>query len=342
MKINRQELVKALEIVRPGLANKEMIEQSTSFAFIGDRVVTYNDEISVSCPVENLDITGAIKAAELYALLSKLTEEEIEIETTDTEILIKGEKAKAGFSLQKEIHLPLIDVEKVSDWKDIPDNLLEVMGFCLFSCSNDMSRPILTCIHLKNTEEGAIVESCDNYRCTRYKLDSSIPLDDVLIPHRNVEKLIKYEAQSVAENKGWLYFRMKDGTIFSCRVLEGDYPDLSPILQMEGKKILFPKKISSVLEKAAIFTKEEFLTDQSVTVSLENKKMSIQTKGESGWFEGKINIRYSDDPITFAINPTFLKEICEKIQTSCFTDGKIKFIGENWEHVIALKKRKGE
>ena len=69
MKLNKTDLQKALEIVKPGLANKEMIEHSTSFAFIGGRVVTYNDEISLSHPVEGLEIEGAIHAEELYKLL---------------------------------------------------------------------------------------------------------------------------------------------------------------------------------------------------------------------------------------------------------------------------------
>ena len=48
MKINKKELQEALERVKPGLASRELIEQSTSFAFMRDRVVTYNDEISIS------------------------------------------------------------------------------------------------------------------------------------------------------------------------------------------------------------------------------------------------------------------------------------------------------
>jgi len=39
MKINKKELKEALEIVKPGLANKEMIEQSTSFAFLKGKVI---------------------------------------------------------------------------------------------------------------------------------------------------------------------------------------------------------------------------------------------------------------------------------------------------------------
>ena len=334
MKINRQELVNALEVVRPGLAHKEMIEQSTSFAFIDGRIVTYNDEISISHPVKNLDITGAIKAEELYKLLGKLTGKEIEITATETEVLIQSEKAKAGFSLQEEITLPLMNTEEISIWKDVPDNLSIAMQFCLFSCSNDVSRPVLTCIRL---QKDGIVQSCDNYRATQYEIGETLPLDNVLIPGRTVGRLIQYKMKKVAESPGWLHFKMDDKTIFSCRIIEGAYPNLESILQMEGEKIIFPKKIGKVLEKALVFSKEEFFLDETISICLGNKKACIRSEGESGWFEEEINARYSGKSVTFCVNPGFLQEICMKLQTSYLMKDKIKFIGENWEHVIALR-----
>ena len=78
MKISRVELLEALEKVKPGLANKELIEQSTSFAFIGDRVVTYNDEISVSHTVKGLEnMRGAIKAKTLYEFLARVKDRKL-------------------------------------------------------------------------------------------------------------------------------------------------------------------------------------------------------------------------------------------------------------------------
>ena len=88
MKINKSDLVSALEKVKSGLSSKEAILQSTSFAFLGGNVVTYNDEISLSHPVEGLEITGAVQATELYQLLKKLKQEEISLEVSENEILI--------------------------------------------------------------------------------------------------------------------------------------------------------------------------------------------------------------------------------------------------------------
>ena len=56
MKTNKTKLQTALEIVKPGLANKEIIEQSTSFAFLKGKVVTYNDEVSISHPLKGIEL----------------------------------------------------------------------------------------------------------------------------------------------------------------------------------------------------------------------------------------------------------------------------------------------
>ena len=80
MSTNRKDLLKVLQLVRPGLAAKEIIEQSTSFIFTKGQVIAYNDEISVSHPVvKGLDLDGAVQANELFALLNKLTDDTIEL-----------------------------------------------------------------------------------------------------------------------------------------------------------------------------------------------------------------------------------------------------------------------
>ena len=46
MKIETSKFKTALDVVKPALASKEIIEQTTSFAFINGTVVAYNDEIN--------------------------------------------------------------------------------------------------------------------------------------------------------------------------------------------------------------------------------------------------------------------------------------------------------
>ena len=50
MKIQREELIRKLESVQPGLAVRETIEQSSTFVFYHGDVHTLNDEVYCRCP----------------------------------------------------------------------------------------------------------------------------------------------------------------------------------------------------------------------------------------------------------------------------------------------------
>ena len=333
--MKKTELIKALEAVRPGLANKEMIEQSTSFAFMQDRVVTYNDEISISYPIQDLDLTGAIKAEELYAFLSKAKTEDIEVEIDDAEIRLKAGRAKAGFTLQAEITLPLDEIGGTTKWKSVPDGLLEAIKFVSFGCSTDMSRPVLTCVHV--TKSGNI-EGGSNTRLTRYQtnpLPEHIPT--FLLPATSAKQLVKYAATEMAWGKGWIHFKTKEGCVFSCRVIEEDYPDISAILAVEGTEFQFPKTIDDILDRAAIFALKGDSKDGDITVSLEKNKITLASKNVAGWVEDSANIRYKGELVSFFINPIFLKEIVPKTRQCVLGKASMRFESDLWEHVVALK-----
>jgi len=207
MKINKSELKAALEKVRPALAQKEIIEQSTHFAFMGNWVVTYNDEISIRCQVPNLDLTGAVSAQELYTFLNRIKVEEIEAEITENEIRLKTGKSTAGLVLHPEIRLPLQEMGEIEEWHELPEGFMEALAFCRFSCSKDMSRPILTCVHVGDD----YMESSDNIRFTYRGLpDGEIPVPEFLIPGTTVQDLNRYVVTEIATSKGWVHFRTAD------------------------------------------------------------------------------------------------------------------------------------
>ena len=169
MKIDRQKLQEALAIVKPGLATKELLEQTTSFAFLGTRVVTYNDELSVSHPVEGLDFRGAIKAEELYGLLSRLNKGEVDVELTKKELLIQCGRVKAGLALEREIELPIEEeIGLIEDWHSIPDQaqFAKHLKFAMQTCSGDMSQQKLTCVCVR---KNGLVQGSDGFRLVQCK-----------------------------------------------------------------------------------------------------------------------------------------------------------------------------
>lgn len=339
MKINKIELQKALEKVKPGLANKEIIEQSTHFAFMGDRVVTYNDEISISCQVPNLDLIGAISAQELYTFLSRIKVEEIEAEIIENEIRLKTGKSTAGLVLHPEIRLPLQEMGEIKEWYPLPEEFMETLAFCRFSCSKDMSRPILTCVHVGDD----YMESSDNIRFTYRRLpNGELPVPEFLIPGTTVQDMIRYAMTEIATSKGWVHFRTADKiVIFSCRIFEDKYPNTESIMEMteEPVEIILPKDLSDVLDRASVFAKAQFDSDTMVTITLKDKKILVEAKNAAGWFREEQSIRYKDAPIKFIINPAFLVEMLDKTKSCMISGNKIKFgeeKQEGWAHIIGL------
>lgn len=333
MKINKAELQNALEKVKSGLANKEIIEQSTSFAFMQNKVVTYNDEISISHPVSDLDVTGAVKAQELYQFLSKINKDEIDIEWADNQVKITAGKSKAGLIFQEEIKLPIDEVGGIGDWQSLPATFIDALKFCRTSCSKDMNRPVLTCIHIR---QDGFVEASDGYRVTRYDLDDKLPIETFLIPASSVNELIKYDITQVAEGSGWVHFKTEDNTVFSCRVFQDNYPEADEVLKVEGKDINLPKNLSEALDRAQIFTKTDFSYDSLVALNIDDKKLTISAEADSGWFEETVNIRYEDDPISFKANPDFLSDMASRMQNCIVGEDRLKFQADDWVHVMAL------
>ena len=333
MKINKAELQNALEKVKPGLAGKELIEQSTCFSFIDDRVVTYNDEISISHPIEGLDIKGAVKAQALYAFLNKVKKEEIDIEHEKNQIIIKAGRSKAGLIFEKEILLPLDEeIGKVNIWHDMPEGMKDALKLCYPSCSKDMSNPVLTCIHVYKN----IVEASDSYQIIQCKLKGKGVVEDFLIPATAIRELIRYDITQLADGDGWVHFKTEDDTIFSARTIEGKYPSTTSHLKMEGTEFAFPKNITRILEKANVFSRSDFSTSDIslVTIEIKNKIVKISAKNEYGWFEEKGKVDYEGPSIKFVTGVEFLIDIFGKLKTCILGEGKIGFTGENWKHII--------
>lgn len=336
MKINKNELKEALEIVKPGLANVELIEQTTSFAFVNGNVITYNDEISLSHPIPGLDITGAVQATELYQFLNKIKKDEIDFEIKDNEIVITAGKSKAGLTLQEEIKLPLNEIEKKLDWKAIPEKFsFDRLKFTAKSCSNDMSYPTLTCVNMR---DNGFLESSDRFKICRIKSEP-LPVPTFLLPAKTVDFVCQLKPTDIARSDGWVHFKTNKGTILSCRIFEEKFPEIKDYFIKDGKTITFPKNIENILDKADIFTKRQVLIDESVYITFSNNQFLLQGKSETGWYEEKANVKYEGEEISFIVAPMLLKYILNEIKTCKIYKNNIIFSNEILNYLVLLKKQ---
>ena len=333
MKVNRKKLLETLALVKPGLASKELIEQSDSFVFTKGNVHTYNDELSVAHPID-FHVEGAVRAAELFALLNKTKEDELEIEASEGGLTVIGKKFKAQIQFQPDIVLPIFFGDDESyDWKDLPSDFSIGVASCLFSVGKDMSEPVLTCIHAFENK----VESCDRYRLTRYifSADKTVIYDDLLIPATAARELSKYKPIQYAIAAGWIHFSSEAGTLFSCRTYgQLKFPDLTKNLEIAGGTVKFPEDMNEMLARAAIFAGDSLSGTPTVSVSIGGGKIAVRGVQDSGSFEEWSRIRYDGQPISFHINPTFLFSILNSKCDAVAAETRLKFQNANFTHVV--------
>lgn len=341
MKIKRIELVEALEAVKPGLASKELVEQSTCFVFSDGLLLTYNDSIAVSVnsPLPD-EIVGAVPAQEFYAFITKLSDDEIDIALSDGKMTIKGKKSTAQIAFNTSVVLPLDelgDIDKVT-WNTLPAGFVDGIKFCLFSVSKNMATPALTALHFADH----FVESCDNFRATQYNMGTDHTFkDDVLVPASMIKEVIAYSPKAYALTKHWVHFTTAGDAVISCRTLNEKYPEVAPILDVKGDTVVFPAGMAAALDRADVFAETE-ADARWCTVTIEPNRLTVEATSPTGSVVEELEVEYSGTVCrTFMVQCSCLQQILKALPSAVIGDTKIRFAGASFVHIIALSRPKG-
>lgn len=327
--MKRIKLLTALSSVAPGLAKKEVIEQSTCFVFINGFVATYNDMVAVSYPI-NIGFEGAVPSTKLMALLNKTTVDEIEVYMDDNEFRVDGGRFRSGIPMQADIVLPLDFLKKKLTFEKLPEGFGDAIKRCVFSTAKENEYPHLSNIHVHN----GIVESCDNYRATRCTVEDIG--QELLLPSNAIRGILQYNFDQYCVSENWIHLTKEDGAVFSCRIYKDKYPNLDVFFEMSGRPVRLPKELTEILDRGNIFSSKEG-EQEVVTVTLAPKRCVIRGENAEGWFEEEADIRrQGDETIKFAIAPQLLREILKHTFKAIVGDNGMNFRAKGFDHVVQL------
>ncbi|HUV84159.1 MAG TPA: hypothetical protein VMV86_00535, partial [Methanosarcinales archaeon] len=211
VKINREQLLKEVEAVMPGLSGKELIEQSDCVVFKGGKIHTYNDEVACSYAT-NIKLAGAIKAQPLTELLRKRKDDELEMETSPTTLTIKGKRFKAAIQMENKVLLPISALKEPKKWKKLHSKFGEALKYVMSCAGKDESQFALTCVHINPLW----IEACDNQQASRFKMKTGFK-KPILVRKEALKYLTSLDMTEFGETKNWVRFRNPAGLILSCR-----------------------------------------------------------------------------------------------------------------------------
>ena len=327
MEINKQKLLRALEYVTPGLAAKEIIEQTKCFVFREGRLCTFNDEIACSIPLD-IGITGAVQSDALLSILSKINQDTIHVSVEEGQLILKTKSSRTGLILEEKILLSDDVVEKPKKWVKLHESFIEAVELVQDCASPDESRFDLACVHIASN----FIEACDLFQMARYDLPTGLKRS-VLIRATAFRSIVRLGMTHFSESQSWLHFKNADGLVLSVRLYVEDYPDLTEFFNVEGEELTFPGGLAECVEKAEVFSSANKDTN-TIMVALKFGKIRVKGSGVYGWHEEVRKTQYNGPAMTFTVAPKLFIDFTQKArectvnQTRLLVDGgSYKWLG---------------
>lgn len=334
MVIDRIKLKEILDTVKYGLAGKdESLVGSTSFYFAGETVYTFNDSVSVSCPVPEIDFEGEVNATELLGFISRAKGKEVTIVVEDSVLMLTSGKATAGLALKEDSTLPIDSIGEISKWEPIDAQFLKAISFVRNACGKDFTRPILTCVHVA----GEIIEGSDGYRVAVVTLPVKVPVNTFLLPAVVVPYVIAINPTFISLGTAWVHFKTENDVVLSCRIFEDTFVDTTPYRKHQGQDIVFPDNILEILNRAIVFNSNDAGNNAYVQVDVAANKIEVSSKSETGWFKEKAKIDYKGDELSFMITVALLQDILKQTKTAKYAKTILTFSFDNHLYVTMLR-----
>lgn len=331
-KIKREELVKQLVSVMPGLSAQEILEQSSCFVFLTNKVVTFNGDAACWIPC-CLKIRGAIQATTLLDILKARPEEILNITPSSKKLIIRGKGQRTTrIAMQTEITLPFREVKEPKKWNTLPSDFLEAINLVYRCCGNDQEH-LETFVHIDKNQ----IEAIGEHQIGHYK--TKLHLDGGIIVHKDsIKHVVPLGMTEFGVTRKWIHFRNSADVVLSCHRWPGeeDYPDTNKVVSAKkGKRINLPRGLDKAVSRASIFSREN-PEDTDIEIKLQAGKVLCKGEGIQGDHRESRKVQYSGKNLTFTISPTLLTDLCRKHTEAWITPTTLTVKSGNFTFITTL------
>ena len=311
MKVKAEELLKALETVKPALAQKDIVPEMTHFVFDGNYLSAYDDKISISVEFQS-DQTFCVKGDDLFNIISKLNKEkEVTITKKKDKVTVKQGRRSATLATSEGTFINEY-IESVHDsiseeFSELPEDFVKGLSMCYPCASGDASSGVFNCVSVENNR----ILSSDRNRIGVYYLGSDID-EPFLIKASAVHKLVNYEITHYLVADKWVHFLTENDIIFSIRKVDAEdgFPDFIYLIEQAEKaknKIDLPEEMKDMIDFASIMSEADVYYKKAfITIDGDKLTVKCKTKERGSAIASTKLKKSSKKKIEFVINPTFL------------------------------------
>jgi DNA polymerase III sliding clamp (beta) subunit (PCNA family) len=339
MQINRQELLSALERTMPGLAQKkDFIESYMNFSFDDNRIVTYNESVAVSVPIET-GFTCSVPAKEFHNIIKKLNTPELDIDLDGGQLKIHGPNTKAAIHVLQDdkIKTATQSLLDLVAWKPLPSDFQDGVEQCGISTDMSSLMPWMKTLNIKGNQ----ILSADSHRISQFIFKE--PLDDNLheelhIPFNSISGSIGQKFVEYYITKDWFHMRAEDGLVYSAKLMDLEtVPDMEKYFDVTGDDFVLPEDSAKVIDLVAVMSEDAKGTTKWVKISITSKKVTFRCERQgTGWIEQELVTDYVGLPISFMLNPISAENILKYTRNVTISDKYCIFKHNNFQHIVAL------
>ena len=226
MKINRLKLINDVSKALPGISTGNIaLEGADSLVFLDNHIYSYNSVISVNIKEsEERNLKGIVNAQDFYNCISKLPDDEIDVEVTDSTWEIVDGKIKVSMKLltiENVLNRFKSLVTSDEGWLPIDGkNFHEILNVCFIK--GDTSS--INGIYFKGKE----IVSTNKFVINKCEVNEDYP--EMWLSPSSITELLKWDNfNSLKLEKQWVHFKSDEGAVFSVRTLALDNYPLSSV-----------------------------------------------------------------------------------------------------------------
>jgi hypothetical protein len=311
MKVDRENLLRALESVRGALSPIETVAQSDCFAFRDSRVLTFNGEVSASAPCPLKGITGALKAAPFLEMIRRFPDKMLDVTKANDKLKIKGQRRSYTPALQSEIDEAFGAIGTVERWQPLHADFCDAVNMVAAVTTDDVNTKFnTTCVHVHPN----YVEAHEEIQICRWNLETGFG-EESLLRASGMKAVPVLGMTEWGETERWMVFRNPDGTELACsKFMLDDYSDLNdPLNDFElVSKVSFPKMLIEVIDRAGLLTKERGRGRDHVLVELTKGAIKVTGSGVSGEIREKKGVAWDGPDLSFYTLPKVFAEVLKR------------------------------
>ena len=337
LEIKQNILLEHLNYVIRGISNKNLRPILNCIKFDltdeGLYLMSTDGDISIKTFIDKkyitkIDSTGEIVVAGryIYDIIRKLPNEIINLEEViDSKLYITTHNSSFTLNCSNVNEFPDLELEFNTNPIILNQKLFKtIINQTAFATSLSESRPALTGINFKITNDNLKCTATDSYRLAIKKIkltNNTVENSNIIIPTKNLNELVKLMNNDedniemhIFANK--VIFKFDQITMMT-RLISGTYPDTSKLIPTTYELTMKVKydDLYSAIDRASLLTNE---SDKNTIKFETNKDIAIISSNipEIGNVEEKINIdKNEDSEIKIAFNSKFMMEAVKALES---------------------------